>query len=71
MKLDVLEYDIQYFLAKNTVFYVLRIPSLTFTFSVHNFDWLFVIVVVAHIYPPVTRQRQTLNIERSAHFLLQ
>ena len=29
------------------------------------------VVVVAHIYPPVTGQRQTLNIGRSAHFLLQ
>ena len=29
------------------------------------------IVVVAHIYPPVTGQRQTLNIGRSAHFSLQ
>ena len=30
-----------------------------------------VFVVVAHIYPPVTGQRQTLNIGRSAHFALQ
>ena len=30
-----------------------------------------IVVVVGHIYPPVTRQRQTLTIERSAHFLLQ
>ena len=29
------------------------------------------VVVLAHIYPPVTGQRQTLNIERRAHFLLQ
>ena len=30
-----------------------------------------VLFVLAHIHPPVTRQRQTLNIGRSAHFSLQ
>ena len=30
-----------------------------------------VVIFVAHIYPPVTRQRRTLNIGRSAHFSLQ
>ena len=45
-----------------------------------NINWLakilimrtrFVVVVVAHIHPPVTGQLQTLNIERSTHFSLQ
>ena len=39
-----------------------------------TYIWLFliiVVVVVAHIYPPVTGQRQTLKIGRFAHFLLQ
>ena len=30
-----------------------------------------IVVVVAHIYPPVTGQRQTLTIPRSTHFSLQ
>ena len=54
-------------------------------YSKKYFTWLYVsrcpfiptnplltfVIVVAYIYPPVTRQRQTLNIERSAHFSLQ
>ena len=30
-----------------------------------------IVVAVAHIYPPVTAQRQALNIGRYAHFSLQ
>ena len=30
-----------------------------------------IVVVITHIYPPFTGERQTLNIGRSAHFSLQ
>ena len=50
------------------------------TFGMHQFTqqaarWIhfskkIVVIVVALIYVPVTGQRQTLNIGRSAHFLL-
>ena len=42
----------------------------TFLFTKYYVLRYVVVVVVAHIYSPVTGQRQTLNIGRSTHFLL-